>query len=329
MTKVSQSTHLKNIEKKQAIFKRAEDSIKTVILGQDTVIRLSLTTLISGGHFILLGVPGLAKTKLVQTLGTVLGLDQKRIQCTPDLMPADILGSEILQSDKNGASSFSFIKGPVFCQFLMADEINRASPRTQSALLEAMQEKQVTVSGESHALPKPFHVMATQNPIEQEGTYPLPEAQLDRFLMQIKIDYPSQDAERAMLIQTTSNTEISVKKILSDKDILETQTLIRDMPIGEKLVDQILYIVQNLRPETSNNQMAKDYLSWGAGPRAGQALMLAVRAHAFLDNRTAPMLEDLLAVASPVLRHRLGLHFSTIGKNITADGIIQNVCDSL
>lgn len=278
---------------------------------------------------LLVGVPGLAKTKLVHSLGIVLGLDANRIQCTPDLMPSDILGSEVLEEDKKGTKSFRFIEGPVFAQLLMADEINRASPRTQSALLEAMQEKTVTIAGHDHSLPKPFHVMATQNPIEQEGTYPLPEAQLDRFLMQIPISYPSRDAERDILLQTGGLNEKKPKKVLSAKQLIAAQEAIRDLPIGEKLLDQVLELVRALRPETSNHHLVQEHVQWGPGPRAGQALIIAARSYALLNGREAPLLDDVIALASPVLRHRIGLSFQARGAGLSEDKIIADICETL
>lgn len=319
----------KEFDRLAPLVKQSQAEITSIILGQDSVIELALTSLLSGGHFILVGVPGLAKTKLVHTIGTVMGLDAHRIQCTPDLMPADIVGSEILDEDSKGKKEFRFIEGPVFTQLLMADEINRASPRTQSALLEAMQERQVTVAGQTRKLPTPFHVMATQNPIEQEGTYPLPEAQLDRFLMQIHVSYPDATSERAMLIQTTSTSEKQAVGVMSAKDVLAAQELVRAMPVGDALVDQIMSILKMARPETSDNKTVKDYLQWGPGPRAGQAFMMAVRAHALLQGRSAPLLEDCLAVAPSILRHRIGLAYSARANGIDETYVIDEICRQL
>lgn len=251
------------------LLKKARKEIGTVIFGQDTIVDQTLATLISGGHVLLIGVPGLAKTLLVETTAQVLGLAPGRVQCTPDLMPADIIGSEVLEEDAKGKRSFRFIKGPVFSQFLMADEINRASPRTQSALLQAMQEKHVSVGGKTYKLPEPFHVLATQNPIEQEGTYPLPEAQLDRFLMQIDVDYPDEQSERQVLLATTTGGEASVKAVLKDKDLLDIQALVREMPIGEKVVDAILALVRGLRPGDEAHADVNTYVAWAPGPRGG------------------------------------------------------------
>lgn len=297
--------------------------LKGVIFGQEVVLKQSLACLLANGHLLLVGVPGLAKTKLVIELGNVLGLDTQRIQCTPDLMPSDILGSEVLEETKTGKKSFRFIEGPVFTQLLMADEINRASPRTQSALLEAMQEKKVTVAGKDHLLPTPFHVLATQNPIEQEGTYPLPEAQLDRFLMQINVEYPDLEAERQILIETTSAKQTKVKPIFGEVDFLDAQKLIMDIPVGEKLVEQILELLRSLRPESSNDETLKSWINWGPGPRAGQALMTAIRSYALLNDREAPLLQDVIDLAKPILRHRIGLSFEARGDNLNVDDVID------
>jgi MoxR-like ATPase len=294
---------------------QVRERIGEVIFGQREVIDQALITLLAGGHALLIGVPGLAKTRLVETLGTVLGLADKRIQCTPDLMPADIIGSEVLEESETGRRSFRFIPGPVFCQLLMADEINRASPRTQSALLQAMQEGRVSVAGQYHALPKPFHVLATQNPLEQEGTYPLPEAQLDRFLLQIDVGYPDLDAERQMLIATTGITEDRTAPVLSAAELMQAQRLVRRIPVGESVVEAILRLVRSGRPEESPVPEAK-HISWGPGPRASQALMLAARARALIDGRLAPSVDDVVALAAPVLRHRMALTFAA-----RADGV--------
>jgi len=282
----------------------------SVIFGQDRVIELSLITLLSGGHALLIGVPGLAKTSLVETLGVVMGLDNKRIQFTPDLMPSDIVGSEVLEEGASGKRSFRFIEGPVFTQLLMADEINRASPKTQSALLQAMQEHHVTVAGARHDVPKPFHVLATQNPLEQEGTYPLPEAQLDRFLLQIDVGYPDEAAERRMLIATTGTEEKKLQSVLSVKDLLLAQRMVREIPVGEKVVDAILSLVRSARPGTGAGDNIDKEVAWGPGPRASQALMLGVRAKALMDGRFAPSIDDVIDLAEPVLKHRMALTFA-------------------
>jgi MoxR-like ATPase len=304
---------------------RVRESVGRVIFGQDLVVERVLITLLSGGHVLLVGVPGLGKTKLVDTLGTVLGLDPRRVQFTPDLMPADILGSEVLEEDATGKRAFRFIKGPIFCQLLMADEINRASPRTQSALLQAMQEHRVAIGGEIHPLPMPFHVLATQNPIEQEGTYPLPEAQLDRFLLEIEVGYPDEAAERAMLLATTGAKEARPVPAMTAAELMAAQALIRRIPVGEQVLDAILKLVRGARPETTALDSVRQHLAWGPGPRAAQALMLATRARALLDGRLSPSVDDVLALAEPVLRHRMALTFAA-----RADGIhLREVIDTL
>jgi MoxR-like ATPase len=305
---------------------RAKAAIGAVIFGQETVIERVLVTIISGGHGLLVGVPGLAKTKLVETLGTVLGLDARRVQFTPDLMPSDIIGTEILDEGASGKRAFRFVKGPVFAQLLMADEINRASPRTQSALLQAMQEYHVTVAGERHDLPKPFHVLATQNPIEQEGTYPLPEAQLDRFLMQIDVNYPDRDAERKMLLGTTGADEVKAKAALQAEDLLAAQRLVRRLPVGDKVVEAILDLVRSARP---GEKGIGEKLSWGPGPRASQSLMLATRARALIDGRLAPSVDDVAALAEPILKHRMALTFAARADGETVNGVIARLVERL
>jgi MoxR-like ATPase len=304
---------------------QVRERIGRVIFGQQDVIDQALITLLAGGHTLLIGVPGLAKTRLVETLGTVLGLDDKRIQCTPDLMPADILGSEVLEESDSGRRSFRFIPGPVFSQLLMADEINRASPRTQSALLQAMQEGRVSVAGQYHALPRPFHVLATQNPLEQEGTYPLPEAQLDRFLLQIDVGYPDLAAERQMLIATTGISEEQVTPALNANELLGAQRLVRRVPVGESVVEAILNLVRSGRPEESEIAEARQHVAWGPGPRASQALMLACRARALLQGRLAPSIDDVVALAPPVLRHRMALNFAARADGITMAQVIDRL----
>ncbi|HUI16664.1 MAG TPA: MoxR family ATPase [Alphaproteobacteria bacterium] len=300
-----------------------------VIFGQQQVIDQTLITLLAGGHALLVGVPGLAKTRLVETLGIVLGLDVKRIQCTPDLMPADILGSEVLEENESGRRAFRFIEGPVFCQLLMADEVNRASPRTQSALLQAMQEGRVSVAGRYHPLPRPFHVLATQNPLEQEGTYPLPEAQLDRFLMQVDVSYPDLDAERRMLAATTGIAEALPGKVMGGEDLLAAQRLIRRIPVGRSVVDAILTLVRQGRPESSEIEEVRRQVAWGPGPRASQALMLATRARAVLEGRLAPSVDDVLALAGAVLRHRMALNFSARADGVTIDQVVERLAAPL
>ncbi|MFC3123630.1 AAA family ATPase [Pseudoroseomonas globiformis] len=304
---------------------RVREAVGRVIFGQPEVVEQVLITILSGGHVLLVGVPGLGKTKLVETLGTVLGLNESRVQFTPDLMPADILGSEVLEEGADGRRAFRFIKGPIFCQLLMADEINRASPRTQSALLQAMQEKKVAMAGQVHALPAPFHVLATQNPIEQEGTYPLPEAQLDRFLLEVEVTYPDEEAERAMLLATTGAQEARAVQAMSGAELIAAQGLIRRIPVSAQVLDAILKLVRGARPETAELPAIRQHLAWGPGPRAAQALMLAARARAVLDGRLAPSVEDVIALAEPVLRHRMALNFSA-----RADGVrLQEVIGAL
>jgi MoxR-like ATPase len=309
--------------------RHARQSISRVIFGQQQVIEQTLIALLSGGHVLLIGVPGLAKTRLVETLHVVLGLDDRRIQCTPDLMPSDILGSEVLEEGEGGRRSFRFIQGPVFCQVLMADEVNRASPRTQSALLQAMQERRVTIAGRSHPLPEPFHVVATQNPLEQEGTYPLPEAQLDRFLMQIDIGYPDNEAERQMLIATTGLNEDKPRAVMTAAELIAGQTLIRRIPVGNSVVEAILKLVRNARPDEGGLTDVTRHVAWGPGPRASQALMLAVRARAAMEGRLAPSVDDVLALAHPVLRHRMALNFAARADGVTLDALIDRLCQPL
>jgi MoxR-like ATPase len=299
----------------------AKDAVGAVIFGQDKVVEQALITVLSGGHALLVGVPGLAKTKLVETLGTVLGLDARRIQFTPDLMPSDILGTEVLEESPGGKRNFRFIPGPIFAQLLMADEINRASPRTQSALLQAMQELHVTVAGSRHDVPKPFHVLATQNPLEQEGTYPLPEAQLDRFLMEIDVDYPDIEAERRILFDTTGAEETKPKAAMTADDLLAAQRLVRRLPVGESVVEAILKLVRSARPGPEAGELGK-LIAWGPSPRASQALMLAVRARALLEGRYAPSVDDVLALAEPVLKHRMALTFGARADGETISGVV-------
>jgi MoxR-like ATPase len=305
------------------------DTTATIIFGQDRVIDLALITLLSGGHALLIGVPGLAKTSLVETLGAVLGLENKRIQFTPDLMPSDITGSEVLEEETGGRRNFRFVKGPIFTQLLMADEINRASPKTQSALLQAMQEHHVTVAGVRHDVPRPFHVLATQNPLEQEGTYPLPEAQLDRFLLQIDVSYPDADAERRMLFATTGVEERNLKTILSGDELMAAQRLVRQLPVGDQVVDAILSLVRSARPGTGIDQELDDMIAWGPGPRASQALMLAVRAKAMMEGRLAPSVDDVVDLAEPVLKHRMALTFAARAEGIEMSDMMARLIEPL
>ncbi len=314
---------LAGAEKLGARLATLRGEIGRVIFGQATVVEFALAGILSGGHVLLVGVPGLGKTRLVETLGRTLGLDTRRVQFTPDLMPADILGSEVLDEEpETGRRAFRFLPGPIFCQLLMADEINRASPRTQSALLQAMQEGHIAVAGHDRPLPRPFHVLATQNPIEQEGTYPLPEAQLDRFLLQIDLTYPDRDDERAMLLATTGAAAPEAASVLMEGELAAAQALVRRMPVGNAVVDAILGIVRDGRPQGSHLAIVRDHVAWGPGPRAAQALMLATRARALLDGRLAPSLADVAALAPAVLRHRMALSFGARAEGVTLSDVI-------
>ncbi len=322
----STSDPIEQIEQAGQTLVRVKEQIGRRIVGQDEVVELALTAILSGGHALVVGVPGLAKTRLVDTLGTVLGLDTNRIQFTPDLMPADILGSEVLEEGPDGSRAFRFIDGPVFTQLLMADEINRASPRTQSALLQAMQEGEVTVAGQHRELARPFHVLATQNPIEQEGTYPLPEAQLDRFLLQIDIDYPTRDEERDIVLSTTGVEEAEAEPVLDAVGLLALQRLVRQVPVGESVVEAILNLVRSARPDTpEGSEAARSRLAWGPGPRAAQSLTLASRARALLSGRLAPSLADVSALARPALTHRMALTFAARAEGATIAGVIDDL----
>jgi MoxR-like ATPase len=318
-----------HIEEVGAKIQKVREATANVIFGQDRVIDLALITVLSGGHALLIGVPGLAKTSLVETLGAVLGLANKRIQFTPDLMPSDIVGSEVLEDNTAGQRSFRFVKGPIFTQLLMADEINRASPKTQSALLQAMQEHHVTVAGVRHDVPRPFHVLATQNPLEQEGTYPLPEAQLDRFLLQIDVSYPDAAAERRMLFATTGVEERTLKTILSAEELMVAQRLVRQLPVGDQVVDAILKLVRSARPGTGIDQELDDMIAWGPGPRASQALMLAVRAKAMMEGRLAPSVDDVIELAEPVLKHRMALTFAARAEGIEMSNMVARLVEPL
>ncbi len=320
---------LADIERLGSQLRSARTAIGQVIYGQQDVIDQTLVALLSGGHLLLIGVPGLAKTKLVDTLGIVLGMETKRIQFTPDLMPADILGSEVLEESDGGRRSFRFLQGPVFAQLLMADEINRASPRTQSALLQSMQEKHVTVAGKRYDLPAPFHVLATQNPLEQEGTYPLPEAQLDRFLLQIDVGYPDEEAERQIMIGTTGAVTATAMQTLTPADLMAAQSLVRRLPIGESVVDAILKLVRAGRPENSDLEVVRNRVAWGPGPRASQAFMLACRARAIIQGRLAPSVDDVVALAGPILRHRMAVNFSARAEGVTIEAVIAQMCARL
>ena len=318
------------IEDLTADLARMKAEIAKKFIGQKSVIDLSLTALLSGGHGLLVGVPGLGKTLLVNTLGHVLGLHTQRVQFTPDLMPADILGSEILETKPDGARQFKFIEGPIFSQLLMADEINRASPRTQSALLQAMQEGQVSIAGQTRPLPQPFHVLATQNPIEQEGTYPLPEAQLDRFLLQITLDYPDRETEREILLETTGVGQVRVEQVFDPARLMAAQRVVRQMPIGNSVVNFILDLVRACRPEdASSSKELRETVAWGPGPRAAQSLMLSARAWALLQGRLSPSVQDVLALAVPVLAHRMALRYSAQANGVDLPDLIRRIADQL
>ena len=318
------------IETLEAQLARARASITRRFIGQERVVDLTLTALLCGGHGLLIGLPGLGKTRLVETLSTVMGLNGNRIQFTPDLMPADILGSEVLDTAEDGSRRFRFISGPIFCELLMADEINRASPRTQSALLQAMQEKMVTVAGASRSLGTPFHVLATQNPIEQEGTYPLPEAQLDRFLVQIDVPYPDRETERAILLATTGVEEAEAEEIFTREELLAAQVLLRRMPVGESVVELILDLVRAFRPDEPDvSDRVRETVAWGPGPRAAQALMMTVRARALLQGRLAPDASDVIDMAKPVLSHRMALNFAARARGDSLAELIEDTATGL
>ncbi|MFU0507115.1 AAA family ATPase [Pseudaminobacter sp. NGMCC 1.201702] len=321
---ISEKAMIAQAESALADISRIREGVGRVIFGQEAVVERTLVALLAGGHALLVGVPGLAKTKLVETLGIVLGLDARRVQFTPDLMPSDILGSEVMEQDEAGKRSFRFIRGPIFAQLLMADEINRASPRTQSALLQSMQEYHVTIAGARHDLPAPFHVLATQNPLEQEGTYPLPEAQLDRFLMQIDILYPDIDAERRILLETTGVEDARATNVLTSTRLQEIQQLIRRMPVPESVVEAILALVRSARPGQSNAETDK-HVAWGPGPRASQALTLCARARALYDGRLAPSIDDVKALAEPVLQHRMALTFAARAEGMSVRDIVARL----
>ena len=302
-----------------------KNEINNLVFGQNLVIDQILISILAEGHALIIGLPGLAKTRIVSFLSIILGFATKRVQFTPDLMPSDILGSEILEENAKSGKDFRFIEGPIFSQLLLADEINRASPRTQSALLQAMQEKKVTITGNTYDLPKPFHVLATQNPIDQEGTYPLPEAQLDRFLMNIKISYPDQSAERKILNLSNEKNDASPKNILSSNELLDIQNFIKEMPVGESVVQYILNVIKQSRPETSEVKSVKENILWGPSPRASLALMTTCRAKAFLENRYSPSVFDVQSLVKPILSHRLKLNISAKSENVNIEEILDDV----
>jgi MoxR-like ATPase len=303
-------------------YKKLKEEIHKVIIGQDDVVDQVLISMFSGGHCLLVGVPGLAKTLLVNTIASALGIDFNRIQFTPDLMPSDIIGSEILDENRN----FKFIKGPLFTNIVLADEINRTPPKTQSALLEAMQERRVTAAGTTYTLPLPFFVLATQNPIEQEGTYPLPEAQLDRFMFNIWVDYPSFDDEITIVKATTMGLTTQVNPVISGAEILEYQALIRRVPVADNVLDYAVKLVNKTRMNTPYTQeITKKYITWGAGPRASQYLIIGAKCHAALIGKFSPDIEDVKAVAKPILRHRLVKNYKAEAEGFTMDAIIESL----
>jgi MoxR-like ATPase len=303
-------------------YKRFKEEISKVIIGQDNVVDQVLMSIFCDGHSLLVGVPGLAKTLLIQTISDCLGLKFNRIQFTPDLMPSDIVGSEILDNNR----SFKFLKGPIFSNIILADEINRTPPKTQAALLEAMQEKSITNSGNTYQLDKPFFVLATQNPIEQEGTYPLPEAQLDRFMFNIKLDYPKYDEEIEIVKRTTSENKISLNKIMDASDIIKYQNLIRSVPINDNVLHYAVSLVNKTRPSKENKDLTvNEYIEWGAGPRASQYIVLASKCHALLSGKYTPDIEDVKSIAIPVLRHRIVKNYKAESKGMSVDDIIHKI----
>ena len=321
-----QAIQRKDIQDKLAKLPLVGAEIAKVIVGQKQIVDELLISVLAGGHCLLEGVPGLAKTLMVSTLAESLDLDFRRVQFTPDLMPSDIIGTEILEEDHvSGKRFFKFQKGPVFTNILLADEINRTPPKTQAALLEAMQERRVSYAGEVHTLPQPFFVLATQNPVEQAGTYPLPEAQLDRFLMFIRVPYPTEDEEVEILNRTTGNRDVSLQTVLNAEDMIALQTLVREVEVSAALLSYITRIVRASRPAESDNKMVKDYVRWGSGPRAGQALVLCAKARALMSGHFAVTMEDIRAVAKAVLRHRILLNFHAEANDITTENIIDSL----
>ncbi len=300
--------------------------IGKVIIGQEETVNQLLITFLAGGHALLEGVPGLAKTLMIRSLAESIDLDFKRIQFTPDLMPSDIIGTEILEEDHStGKKFFKFNKGPIFANIILADEINRTPPKTQAALLEAMQEFEITYSGNTYKLDRPFFILATQNPIEQSGTFPLPEAQQDRFLFYIKIDYPNEVDETTILKSTTGTKKEALNKVISGNDILRLQQLVREVPISDDLINLVSQVTRLTRPETTSNNYVKEWVSWGAGPRAGQAMILTAKARALLQGRLSVTLEDLKHVALPVLRHRIIVNFRAEAEGITSDNVTESL----
>ncbi|KAF2338757.1 AAA family ATPase [Flavobacterium nitrogenifigens] len=316
---MSDVTAIHNLVQKRNELKK---EIAKIIVGQDAVVDQILLCIFSGGHALLIGVPGLAKTLMINTLSQALGLDFKRIQFTPDLMPSDILGSEILDENRN----FKFIKGPIFSNIILADEINRTPPKTQAALLEAMQERSVTIAGQHHKLDLPYFVLATQNPIEQEGTYPLPEAQLDRFMFAIKLEYPTFEEEVQVVKRTTSDVKTEINPLFTAQEIIDFQHLIRRIPVADNVIEYAVTLVSKTRPDNSlANDFVKNYLDWGAGPRASQNLILAAKAHAAFNGKFSPDIEDVQAVATGILRHRIIKNYKADAEGITEETIIKKL----
>ncbi|WP_291140480.1 AAA family ATPase [Flavobacterium sp. UBA7680] len=316
---MSDVTAIHNLVQKRNELK---NEIAKIIVGQDAVVDQILLCIFSGGHALLIGVPGLAKTLMINTLSQALGLDFKRIQFTPDLMPSDILGSEILDENRQ----FKFIKGPIFSNIILADEINRTPPKTQAALLEAMQERSVTIAGQNYKLDLPYFVLATQNPIEQEGTYPLPEAQLDRFMFAIKLEYPTFEEEVKVVKQTTSDNKVEVNPLFTAQEIIDFQHLIRRIPVADNVIEYAVTLVSKTRPDNAlSNDFVKNYLDWGAGPRASQNLILAAKAHAAFNGKFSPDIEDVKAVATGILRHRIIKNYKADAEGITEEVIIKKL----
>jgi len=326
----SKSTNdVKAVETLNQARKKIESEIEKTIVGQKKVIEEILICLLSSGHGLIIGVPGLAKTLIVNTLSNVLDLSFNRVQFTPDLMPSDITGTEIIEEDASGKRNFRFVKGPIFSNIVLADEINRTPPKTQSALLQAMQEHKVTVSGTTHILPEPFFVLATQNPIEQEGTYPLPEAQLDRFMFSIYIDYPTAEQEMEIVKTTTSAYAPKLDKVLTSNDIIELQRLLRRVPVADDVIKYAVKVTSSTRPNNNELKFVSDWVSWGAGPRASQYLILGAKARAVLDGRYTPTRDDVKAVSQTVLRHRIVTNFNAEADGVKSDEIIKRILDAI
>jgi MoxR-like ATPase len=325
---LNQVTQPLSLKEASALASALQNELSRVIVGQQSVIHEILTAFFAGGHVLLRGVPGLAKTLLIKTIARAVHLKFSRIQFTPDLMPSDIVGTEVIEEDRaSGSRMIRFIPGPVFANIILADEINRTPPKTQSALLEAMQEYQVTVGGVRHQLERPLFVLATQNPIEQEGTYPLPEAQLDRFMLNVVIGYPTAAEEKAILAQTTTAHEPEVSAVATGEDIERARLLVREIPAADNVIDYATRLVRATRPEDDSLDFIKQWVRWGAGPRAGQALLLAGKARAVLQGRPAVSLDDLRAVAAPVLRHRLLVNFQAEAEGVDAESVVARLLD--